>query len=235
MRKLVIGDIHGCYEEFLQVLLKCRFDTEKDTLISLGDLVDRGPDSFKVVDFIMKLPNKICIRGNHDKVWEEYLETGVHPWNFMQGSQETLDSYNREKKHNKELLEQHLEFFQSQLNYYLDENGNLFVHGGLNRHTRLKCQTDHMFYWDRDFFIQALSSGLLINNMFNNEFKIKEPTVKRVFLGHTPTVAFNIPDNDKPIFAAKGKVINLDTGCCFGNKLSIMDIDTLEYWQSDKK
>ena len=236
MATWIIGDIHGMYNEFIELLEKVNFKPEKDTLISLGDLVDRGPDSFKVVEHIISLPNKICIRGNHDKWWEQYLKQGTHPIEFHHGADKTYNSYVKECQLDEYKLHEHLIFFEQQKNYYLDDNGNLFVHGGFNRHYTLDEHKDsNIFYWDRDMFTQSLANGLLSKwGEQHANFKFKDTRIKRVFVGHTPTINFNISNNKEPIFAARGKVINLDTGACFkheGGRLTIMNLDTLKYVQ----
>lgn len=66
MRTLVVGDIHGCYTELLQLLTKVEL-TDADCLISLGDIVDRGADSVKVYDFLKHRPNTIVLMGNHER------------------------------------------------------------------------------------------------------------------------------------------------------------------------
>jgi serine/threonine protein phosphatase 1 len=237
MAKYIIADIHGCHKELLQCIERSGFNPQEDTLISLGDLVDRGPASFQVVEYIKNLPNKICIRGNHDVWWYEFLKTGLHPCDFHHGARETYISYEAMEEEMQEKLQSHREFFGSQIDYYLDNDGNLFVHGGINRHQLLDKQSDSVvYYWDRDMFMQALSAGILVNgNIPNSKQSItfKDDRIKRVFIGHTPTINFKVEGNDLPLFASNGKVINLDTGCCFGNKLTIMNLDTLEYWQSD--
>jgi serine/threonine protein phosphatase 1 len=66
MRTIVVGDIHGCYAELLQLLASFEL-TPDDCLISLGDIVDRGVDSVKVYDFLKNRPNTIVIMGNHER------------------------------------------------------------------------------------------------------------------------------------------------------------------------
>ena len=67
MATYAIGDIQGCYDEFLQLLSEVRFNPENDRLIAVGDLVNRGPDSLKVLRFFYR--NRHCVEtvlGNHD-------------------------------------------------------------------------------------------------------------------------------------------------------------------------
>ncbi|WP_242048782.1 MULTISPECIES: metallophosphoesterase [Nostocales] len=66
MRTIVVGDIHGCYTELLQLLAKAEI-TKEDCLVSLGDIVDRGADSVKVYDFLKNRPNTIVLMGNHER------------------------------------------------------------------------------------------------------------------------------------------------------------------------
>ncbi len=66
MRTIVVGDIHGCYAELLQLLASFEL-TPDDCLISLGDIVDRGVDSVKVYNFLKNRPNTIVIMGNHER------------------------------------------------------------------------------------------------------------------------------------------------------------------------
>jgi serine/threonine protein phosphatase 1 len=66
MRTIVIGDIHGCYRELLELLTTVKI-TEADRLISLGDIVDRGSDSVRVYDFLKNRPNTIVLMGNHER------------------------------------------------------------------------------------------------------------------------------------------------------------------------
>ncbi len=65
-RTIVVGDIHGCYKELIKLLDEIGF-TKNDLLIAVGDLVDRGPDSWKVVDFFKDTPNAFSVLGNHER------------------------------------------------------------------------------------------------------------------------------------------------------------------------
>jgi serine/threonine protein phosphatase 1 len=66
MRTLVIGDIHGCYRELQQLLDKAGL-AAGDQIIALGDIVDRGPDSPRVLDFFRTQPNARSLQGNHER------------------------------------------------------------------------------------------------------------------------------------------------------------------------
>jgi serine/threonine protein phosphatase 1 len=66
MQTLVIGDIHGCFHE-LQALLDRAGLVDGDTIISLGDCVDRGPETPQVLNFFKEYPNAQVLMGNHER------------------------------------------------------------------------------------------------------------------------------------------------------------------------
>ena len=63
--KYVVADIHGCYEEYMELMQKIKL-TDEDRLYILGDAVDRGPEPMKVVLDMIKRQNITYIIGNHD-------------------------------------------------------------------------------------------------------------------------------------------------------------------------
>ena len=80
MRTILIGDIHGCYDEFIALLKKSKFNKDKDRLIILGDFIDKGPKSFEIIDYLAKLKKEIkdrlvIIEGNHEY---QFLYTGYN-------------------------------------------------------------------------------------------------------------------------------------------------------------
>ncbi|MFW6114564.1 MAG: metallophosphoesterase [bacterium] len=64
-RTIVVGDIHGCYDELRQLLDAVAFRTD-DLLVSVGDIIDRGPDSWQVARFFRRTTNAVSVRGKHD-------------------------------------------------------------------------------------------------------------------------------------------------------------------------
>jgi len=69
MSTYCIGDIHGCFDELLGLLQLINYDPQFDSLRFVGDLVNRGPKSIAVLQFISTLPNTIVVLGNHDLHW----------------------------------------------------------------------------------------------------------------------------------------------------------------------
>lgn len=249
MRTLVVGDLHGNYKGMLQALSRANFNPRDDMLISLGDVVDGHNQSFEVVDYLVNnVKNLIAIKGNHDDWFNQWIETGINPANWEQGQRATGESYLKHSRPNtpwmgynhvlggfepsirsNDIPDRHIEFFANQLPYYRDEDNNLFVHGGFNRHFYLHEQLDYTFWWDRDLWNAALSYGNIsaVEGIARPRFKMIE-NFKEVFIGHTTTMMWNTTE---PMNAAN--IWNLDTGGGWTGKITVMDIKTKEYWQSD--
>lgn len=244
MRTFAIGDIHGAHLALEQCLERSGFDKEKDRLILLGDHCDGWPYVMEVVEILLGCANVINIIGNHDKWFHDFLDTGVHtdalgPWH--QGGEGTARSYLRARHREHEIQKKpyqygyittlqptdipvtHWRFFKSQQLYYVDEHNRCFVHGGFNRKQPIREQKNYPYflYWDRTLWEQALCCAN------NKKLKTKDGFTN-IFIGHTTCSRI---DNMRPVY--KGGVWNLDTGAGWEGKLTIMDVDTKEYWQSD--
>jgi serine/threonine protein phosphatase 1 len=130
---------------------------------------------------------------------------------------------------NHDIPESHQTFFtQTQVPYKRLDN-KLYIHGGFNRHKDLEEQDSNVFMWDRDLWSQALSYKEMSQpeGMPAPRFKIHEK-FDDIFIGHTATSYWN---TDQPMHAAN--IWNIDTGAGWSGRLTIMDVDTKEYWQSD--
>lgn len=227
-RKLVIGDIHGGLKALKQVLERANV-TQNDTLIFLGDYVDGWSESPKVIDFLIELKDKhncIFIRGNHDDLLLNYLKTNTYKeeW-FLHGGKSTVEGYEKLDLTTKEI---HISFLEGLKSYYLDDENRLFIHAGF---TNLKG-VDYeffkpLFYWDRTLWEMALALDNNIpfdSNLYPSRLKL----YKEIFIGHTPTTKIN-----KTIPFNKACIWNIDTGAAFTGPLTILDVDSKEFWQSD--
>lgn len=246
-KKFVIADIHGNFKGLKQCLERSGFDYENDQLITLGDIVDRGPDVYECIEELLKIKNRIDIKGNHDDVWEKWVHTGKHLLHFHHGAIATLRSYidNIEddlgyerfiKQYNGglntnltriDLPKTHIDFFSNQKYYYIDDENRCFVHGGFNRHEPIEYQDPEILMWDRDLVLAARSFKQMEGQQY--KFKIHDD-FKEVYVGHTPTVMWK--GKTEPEFPAQ--ITMLDTGGGYAKgKVTIMNIDTKEYFQSD--
>ncbi|MFT3682517.1 MAG: metallophosphoesterase family protein [Ferruginibacter sp.] len=227
-KTFAIGDIHGGLKALNQVLEKAAV-TKKDTLVFLGDYVDGWSESAQVIDLLIELSAQqscIFIKGNHDEWCEGWLLTGLADSGWLHnGGYETIESYNDYGGLKKQ---QHLLFFQQMKYWHLDEKNRLFVHAGFTAAEGPQHETDVSdCAWDRTLWTMALT----IHKKIKND-PLQLPKKLRLFyeiyIGHTPTL------HHKVTIPMQGcNVWNLDTGAAFNGKLSIMDIDTKQYWQSD--
>ncbi|HEY9888056.1 MAG TPA: metallophosphoesterase, partial [Candidatus Obscuribacterales bacterium] len=149
-RRIFIGDIHGHYAGLMALLDKIA-PTADDQLYFVGDLIDRGPESAKVVDFVRQ-QGHVCVLGNHEQLLlhafahKKMPGPTLHAWLYS-GGQATLASYH----HNTELLMEHVEWLRS-LPLYRDLGDIWLVHAGIDPTLTVAEQTAEECCWIRDTF-----------------------------------------------------------------------------------
>lgn len=131
-RTIIFGDIHGCLDEWRELLKKIS-PNKDDQLISVGDLICKGPYSRKTLDFAMSLPNLKCIMGNHE----------LH---FLQAwDSKKLGNLSKDyQKHALEDLGDKLDYYMKWISSwpgYIETSEYLVVHGGLRPEIPLKKQS----------------------------------------------------------------------------------------------
>lgn len=222
-RTLAIGDIHGARHALAQVLYLCNYDPASDQIIFLGDVVDGWPETKEAVDMLLDMPNLIHLLGNHDEWCRKWMRNGwQQPIWENQGGRSTIQSYAREQEKSwwdtniwPNVPDDHAKYFEEARPYYVDEERNfLFVHAGFIPDLPLDEQGDEL-WWIREFWYAA--------NARAPDEKLTE--YDKVFIGHT-SLGANGP-------ARGAEVWNLDTGAGWEGVLTVMDVDTEEYWQSD--
>jgi len=252
-KTFAVGDIHGSYKALKQCFERSNFDFENDKLICLGDIVDGYPEVKQCIDELMKVKNLVFLLGNHEEWVLDWMKYGELKdiWT-SQGGKKTLESFGYiDKKRSfpdsykgniqqvqgvwdriiyaeKPVgLDKYIKFFDNACLYHI-ENNNLFVHGGIDINQKdIKKQKKETLLWDRKLIQTAWEKSKLKYS----KWKVKE--YNKVFVGHTTTRIFKKAFEPivEPVHAKN--VIDLDTGAGWGGKLTIMDIDTFEYWQSD--
>ncbi len=206
MSVFAIGDLHGCPDE-LEVLLDHLGPTSDDTLVFLGDYVDRGTGVRALVDRLLRLrdeaPSTVFLRGNHEDMLLDYLgREGRHGDVYLaNGGTATLRSYGvprgvRGTDAAGHFPIDHLEFFDALELRHLEEPF-LFVHAGIRPGRALDEQSDEDLLWIREEF-----------------FLHRHDLPYVVVYGHTPQREARI---ELPFS------IGLDTGLVYGNKLSCLD------------
>lgn len=231
MKTFVLGDIHGNHKGLVQCLEKSKFNSDEDRLICLGDIVDGLPDTRQCVDELLKLKTCHVCMGNHDLWFLKLLTAGGQPediW-LKQGGLATLASYGGIMQ--LDVPTEHLKFFESFYPYIVKDN-TVFVHGGFNQQKALEDQELDELVWNRQMVETAWKKTTR-----NQRYKFG--AYDEIFVGHTTTQAFGIWDGTcivqrrptVPLHLCN--VWMLDTGAGWDGCLTIMDIETKEYWQSD--
>lgn len=173
MKTFVISDIHGCYKELMALYKKLPIDPKVDRMVFLGDYIDRGPDSKKVISQLIKWKNQyphwVVLYGNHEDFMVETLVRntqayGDQPYNLWMynGGEMTLRSYLPKGltpyeratigRLEKFIPKNHLYFLANLPRYY--EDGNyIFVHGGLKPGKTAQDTDPFDLIWIRDEFI----------------------------------------------------------------------------------
>jgi serine/threonine protein phosphatase 1 len=211
MKKIfAIGDIHGCYDRLKALMEKIPIDCSRDTLVFIGDYIDRGPHSVEVVDYLIHLkkrvPEVIFLKGNHEDMLDKFI-TGADRFTYLlNGGQQTLDSYLTKPVQSEffPIPPDHMEFFKS-LRLFYETEEFIFVHAGLRPRVPLKSQNTEDLLWIRNKFVST-----------------KYDFGKRVIFGHTPL--------KKPL--VEPNKIGIDTGAVYGNVLTCVQLPDLVFFKA---
>ncbi|HET9478352.1 MAG TPA: metallophosphoesterase family protein [Pyrinomonadaceae bacterium] len=234
MRTFVVGDIHGRCAQLLNLLDMLPRDPQSESLVFLGDLIDRGADAPGCVDHILKLRREnpervICLRGNHEQMLMDFLDGHNSIWlTPVTGGERTFEQYTglpvrarteADLDEMRRVLEQslpseHLEFMQSLPFYYEDEHA-IYVHAGLDDGKHPSESSPMSLLWMRDMDFYRNYRG------------------KPCVFGHTPT----------PLLPLRGRLgrhgiyishsaVGLDTGYNHQSPLSCLSLPDFNLYQT---
>jgi serine/threonine protein phosphatase 1 len=204
-RRIAIGDIHGCYRT-LKKLISSQIKPGKDDYIYfVGDLIDRGPKSKDVLDFLIDLKengfNVFSVKGNHEEMFTRAFNEDDYlcAW-FRNGAEETLVSFGVPENlfYTPDALsyvpEKYYNFLNS-LPYYYDLKDYIIVHAGMHIDSRDLFSNTHAMLWSRDIMgMHFLQDGISIIH------------------GHTPMPLIAL----KPEITRKdARIFNIDAGCVY--------------------
>lgn len=206
---IIIGDIHGCRLQ-LEALLKHLNPDTTQTIVTLGDYVDRGPDTKGVIDCLINLKKThklIHLKGNHDVFMEDARVTKEAYDFWIQddvAGQDTLDSYGGDIAN---IPESHWEFLATSPLVHELEN-HICVHGGIDSSKPCDQQDAEV--------------------VLNKRFHLAEPHIsgKKVICGHTRQIDGTPKD--------AGHTLNIDTNVFDGGYLTAFDTETGEFHQADE-
>ena len=189
---------------------KIPIDCSRDTLVFIGDYIDRGPHSVEVVDYLIHLkkrvPEVIFLKGNHEDMLDKFLNGADRFTYLLNGGQQTLDSYLTKPVQSEffPIPPDHMEFFKS-LRLFYETEEFIFVHAGLRPRVPLKSQNTEDLLWIRNKFVST-----------------KYDFGKRVIFGHTPL--------KKPL--VEPNKIGIDTGAVYGNVLTCVQLPDLVFFKA---
>lgn len=211
-RVFVIGDIHGSFRE-LQLLLT-KWDSEREQLIFLGDYINRGSDSLKVLQTVKELVDKsgaIALMGNHEAVFLEWLREPMNTMDLLlkMGGATTIASMEKIDVHVNDSVEELVAAIKAEyadlvkwieaMPMYYKWQDYFFVHAGINPEVEQpESSTSDDFLWIRDDFTHATHQA-------------KETVV----FGHTPTMNLNEDESSKVWISTCKKKIGIDGGVVY--------------------
>jgi len=200
-RTIVVGDIHGCYDELMALLEKAELGPD-DHVVSVGDLITKGPKSKEVLELFMTDPRFSTVIGNHDLALRR-------KWNG-----EDIELKPAQKETHKELKSEKDAYctYFNKLPFIIDLDTHLIVHAGLRPNVELYSQTTGDLTRLRTLGSDRESEiGTPWYHVYDGD--------KTVIFGHWPA-----PE------PRRGKnAIGLDTGCVYGYNLTAYIIETEEF------
>ncbi|MBP9853774.1 MAG: metallophosphoesterase [Candidatus Omnitrophica bacterium] len=216
MKTYVMGDIHGNYKALCQCLERSQFDYTVDRLIVLGDVSDGFPQVRECINELLKIKHLNYIMGNHDEWVLRWATEGYKDMIWLQqGGMNTMISYDH-----KSMPQAHIDFLKN-AHYFLEENGRVFIHAGINLKLSMDRQDKEVLVWDRNLMNEAY-----IKHQLDPLYRFGP--YREIYIGHTPTQVFQ---SLKPLHMCN--VWAMDTGAGWTGKLTIMDVDSKKFWQSD--
>ncbi|MBC8418860.1 MAG: serine/threonine protein phosphatase [Proteobacteria bacterium] len=200
-KTFIVGDIHGCLHMLKRLMDKIPWRPGKDTLIFIGDYIDRGSHSKGVVDYILDLIRDYqrvnCLLGNHEAMLLDYLSGKDQDLYLANRGFTTLKNYLTEKPKEGPLVPpDHISFYHS-LRPFMELRDYYVVHAGFRPGIEIGHQTQEDMTWIREPFISSA-----------HDFG------KMVIFGHTPFREPLVTDNK----------IGLDTGAVYGNRLTCVEL-----------
>lgn len=197
-RIFVIGDIHGCFKTLQHLLHDVCQINNKDTLVFVGDYVDKGASSKAVLDLLMQSHLSglkwTALMGNHEYMMlrSGFSDKNLHSW-MMNGAPQTLKSFNAELP--RDIDRKYFQFISNMPKYYQTDKF-IICHGGLNFAIENPLLDTDTMLWGRSAYADKNKIG-----------------GKRLIVGHTPVSL------EKVKKSISGDLIMIDAGCVY-NEIS---------------
>ena len=154
MRYLAVGDIHGCFRALTTLAAAVPFSAD-DVLITLGDYVDRGPDSYAVLDWLIARLGRgqlVPLKGNHDLMMLSARDSDAafREW-LHNGGDTTRASYSPfgDAGRLADVPDEHWHFLEHETRAWFETDTHFFVHANAYPELPLEDQPDFMLYWEK--------------------------------------------------------------------------------------
>lgn len=194
-RRIVVGDVHGCYLTLKKLLSEEIRISSSDIIYFLGDLIDRGPRVKETIDFVLDLwrnQKAIAIRGNHEDMLLQSLTDPIALVNWeYNGCETTLRGF--KVGHPLDIPAEYIHFFES-MPLYIELEKYVLVHGDLDFDSDDPFRNKHYLVWGRSRRVVPEKIGM-----------------RKLIVGHTPTPL------DEIIASVGSWKIFLDGGCVYAN------------------
>ncbi|MGI4861911.1 MAG: metallophosphoesterase [Janthinobacterium lividum] len=214
-RDFAVGDVHGCFHLLRQGLDDLGFDPQRDRLFSVGDLVDRGPDSADVLDWIGQ-PWFHAVRGNHEQMAIDSVAGRYDRDNYrMNGGAWFLDLPAAQQKH----IATALDALPIAIEVDTARGTIGIVHADIAGRTWAAFRASLLDAPSRSHLRTITQTALWSRVRAAQDDDAGVPDLHRLVVGHTPMVEG---------VRTLGNVVFIDTGAVFrGGRLSIVELDAL--------
>lgn len=215
-RTIIVGDVHGCFTEFTNLIKKIQYNEEEDQLILVGDVINKGPQSYQMLEWLMMNPMVICLRGNHESAFIDYAR---NPQKYYQN--ETFEALIKELGKDLKNAVRWLD----DLPLYYEDDEMIVVHAGIRPGKDMDKQELKILTtirtWD--------GRGEDLKNPNNPAWFDFYQGEKIIVFGHWAALGLMVKPN----------LVCLDSGCVYGNQLSafvypekkIVQVDALDTYQ----
>lgn len=225
-RDFLVADVHGCFTLLQRLLDSVGFDETRDRLFIVGDLVDRGPESHKALEWISK-PWVYCVRGNHDQMLIDAFDGHYDEEHYIKsGGKWYLDML----KNDPEQAEEFSQVFNG-LPFALEleradgrKIGIIHAECVTHKWSRLVdiLESDS----DPKMFHSAAYASIWCRDRYDHRDTVPVEDIDQIFVGHYSVFS--------PL--TLGNTIYCDTGAVFNDgKMTVFDIDTQEQWSLSRK
>ena len=204
-----VGDIHGCYEQLMEALVKIKFNPDVDRLISVGDLVDRGLDSVKCLN-LLKESWFHAVSGNHEDMMIKSFRREWPTHNYIQNGGKWFFHLPYEEQEQLVLLA------DTKMPLVIEVETDIGTIGVIHANAPDDWQKYHQLNDDEDFFDDALVEDTIWGRrrIYGNQSgRVKR--IDYVVVGHTPVEDVTVLDN----------IVYIDTGAVYNNSLTILSVD----------